>query len=62
LDLTQTVDWGPASFDTVSATFQKQTQDQSELRVQIIVDDQVKREEATTAAFGIVTVTWSTIE
>ncbi len=51
---------GPAAFDVVSTTFQKLTDDDSELRVQILSNGEVQREQSTTAAFGVVTVVWNT--
>ena len=50
------------AFDIVSATVQKKAEDDSELTVQILVDNQVKKEQSTSAAFGVVTVRWDTNE
>ena len=46
----------------VSGTFQKVLDDNSELRVQILSNGTVMREQTTTAAFGVVTVVWDTSE
>jgi hypothetical protein len=53
---------GFGQFDVVTAFFQKQTDDASELTVQIVVDGQVKKEQTTTAAYGVADVSWSTNE
>jgi len=49
-------------FDKVSATFQKKTQDQAELTVQILSDGEVMEEQTTNAAFGVANVSWNTNE
>jgi hypothetical protein len=53
---------GFGQFDVVTAFFQKQTDDPSELTVQIVVDGEVKKEQTTTAAYGVADVSWSTTE
>lgn len=53
---------GFGQFDVVTAFFQKQTDDASELTVQIVVDGQVKKEQTSTAAYGVADVSWSTNE
>jgi len=53
---------GFGQLDVVSATMQKQAQDDSQLTVQIVSDGQVKKEASTTAQFGVVNVTWNTNE
>lgn len=50
------VDTGFLSFDSVTAVMQKQSQGNEELSVQMLVDDEVIKEQSTTAAFGVVTV------
>ncbi len=49
----------PGAFDTVTAKMQKQVEDYSKLTVQIIVDGQTKKEQSTTADFGVAKVSWS---
>ena len=49
-------------FDKVSATFQKKTQDQAVLTVQILSDGEVMEEQTTNAAFGVANVSWNTNE
>jgi hypothetical protein len=53
---------GFGAFDIVSATAQKKAEDNSKLTAQILVDNQVKKEQSTSAAFGVVTVRWNTNE
>ena len=52
----------PGALDTITATMQKQAEDYSRLTVQIIVDEQVKREQSTAAVFGVAKVSWSASE
>jgi hypothetical protein len=52
----------PDSFDTITVTMQKQAEDYNKLTVQIIVDEQVKKEQSTAAVFGVAKVSWSASE
>jgi len=52
----------PDALDTITATMQKQAEDYNNLTVQIIVDEQVKKEQSTAAVFGVAKVSWSASE
>jgi hypothetical protein len=52
----------PGALDTITATMQKQAEDYSRLTVQIVVDEQVKKEQSTAAVFGVAKVSWSASE
>jgi hypothetical protein len=49
----------PDAFDTITVIMQKQAEDYSKLTVQIIVDEQVRKEQSTAAVFGVTKVAWS---
>jgi hypothetical protein len=49
----------PSASDTVRADMQKLTQDSSKLTVQIIVDEETKKEHSTGTDFGVAMVRWS---
>jgi hypothetical protein len=53
---------GSFSLDSVSATMQKKSPGPGTLTVQIISDGSVKKEQSTTADYGVVSVAWNTTE
>jgi hypothetical protein len=52
----------PDAFDTITVTMQKQAEDYGNLTVQIIVEEQVKKEQSTAAVFGVAKISWSPSE